>query len=126
MVEPGEDQLIVVPTGVPHAPLTHHRVFLGPGIGAVGYRRHHGELVVPGLVIDAVLPHMVEKGQVRPDGDVVPGHEPEARNAERFVVVVESAPVPRAVIGGPLDHTTSGCHRSRIGEDAFGPIPHIA
>ena len=122
MVEPLIDQVVVIPAGVPHAALTHHRVLLGARVAAMRDRRHHGELVVPRLRIDPVLADMVEQGQVRADRDIVPGHEPEARHAERLVVVVQAAPVPGRVVRRALDHPSAAGYRRRIRVDTLWPV----
>ena len=84
-------------------------------------RRDHGPLVVRHGRRRS-FPNMIVEREIRTDRHVVPRHEPQTRNVQLHVVVVEATVVPGGVVWRALNHAAAGFDRHRVGEDAVGRV----
>src|ERR1039458_8571141 len=98
-----------------------HHVEGGALVAAMQRGSDHGVLLIGDLRTGG-LADMVISGQVGTHGDVVPGHEPEARDVDSHVVVPEAAAIPGRIVGGALDHGAAGGDFGAVGENAMRSV----
>ena len=65
---------------------------------------------------------VIVKGEVRPNRNVVPRHEPEAGEIERHIVVVEAALVPGGIVRRALNHAAASGDGHGVGEDSWWAV----
>ncbi len=97
-VEPALGQGVVIETCIAHAALADDGVFGGALVRAVQCGRDNCVLFIGDLGLRR-FPHVVIGRQVRADGDVIPGHKPEAGHVDGLVVVPQAAAIPSRVVG---------------------------
>ena len=121
-IEPTPRERVIVESRVAHAPLADDGVLRGALVRAMERRRDHRILLVRNLR-PRRLSHVVVGGEVRPDGDVIPRHEPEPGHVDAHVVVEQAAAVPRRIVRCALDHRAARRDpRHAIGKDALRAI----
>src|SRR5687767_2669553 len=117
MIKPTVRELVVVQTRVADTALADDCVFSGTSKSAVKCRCDDRVLLIRHRR-RGVFANVIVGSEVWTNRNVVPRHEPEARDVDLHIVVPQPALVPRSIVRLALDHRAARGDRHAIGKDA--------